>query len=232
MLAAPFVAPFFYMTLSTPAAGESSTLTLLGSQGEAMLRRGSVLFFPLLAPYLAGFVRRNYLVVLPSFFAVSIAALAIASGAVRWDDYNRGGYPGVFNAADEAYTGFFASQEFERGARYRVMPPTDREQGAYAFLQHGAVLTNGFFSESWLRRDWTQEQFACYAAYKGVDFDVIEAAYARSYKKNEAGLLEQFVRDRRANVAYSDPQQRFTVYDVRPLVSATPKPGSIDACGL
>lgn len=231
-MAAPFVAPFVYMTLSTPAAGESSTLTLLGSQGEAVLRRGSVLFFPLLAPYLAGFVRRNYLLVLPIVFAVSLAALAITSGLVRWDDYNRGGYPGVFHAADEAYNGFFASAEFEQGKHYRVLPPTDREEGAYAFIRHGAVLTNGFFSESWLRRDWTEEQFACYAAYKGMDFDVIEAAYSRSYKKNEAGLLEQLVRDKRASVAYSDPEQRFTVYDVRPLVKATPKPGSLDACGL
>jgi hypothetical protein len=65
-----------------------------------------------------------------------------------------------------------------------------------------------------------------------MDFDVIEAAYSRSYKKNEAGLLEQLVRDKRASVAYSDPAQRFTVYDVRPLVKATPKPGSLDACGL
>jgi hypothetical protein len=231
-IATPFVAPFVYMTLSTPAAGESSTLTLLGSQGEAMLRRGSVMFFPLLAPYLAAFVRRNYLLVLPAAVAMSLATLAITSGAVRWDDYNRGGYPGVFNHADEAYKGFFASPEFEAGRRYRVVSPTDREEGPYAFIRHGAVLTNGFFSESWQRRDWTEEQFACYAAYKGMDFDVVEAAYARSYKKNEAGLLEQMVRDHRAAVAYSDPEQRFTVYDVRPLVKATPKPGSVDECGL
>lgn len=230
--AAPFAAPFVYMTLSTPAAGETSTLTLIGSQGEAILRRGSVLAFPLLAPYVAGFVRRSYLLVLPSVFALSVGVLVVTSGAVRWDDYNRGGYPGVFNAAAQTYEGFFASAEFEPGKRYRVMSPTDREEGAYAFVRNGAVLTNGFFSESWLRRDWTEAQFACYAAYKGMDFDVIEAAYVRSYKKNEAGLLEQLVRDKRASVAYSDPEQRFTVYDVRPLVSATPKPASLDACGL
>ena len=30
-------------------------------------------------------------------------------GLVRWDDYNRGGYPGVFHAADEAYKGAYAA---------------------------------------------------------------------------------------------------------------------------
>jgi hypothetical protein len=232
LIAAPFIAPFVYMTLNTPATSETGTLTLLSSQAEALLRRGSVLFFPLLAPFAAGFVRRSYVLLLPSAAAMSLAVLAVTSGAVRWDDYNRGGYPGVFHAASDKYDAFFASTDFEPGLRYRVMAPTDREAGAYAFVRHGAVLSNGFFSESWLRRDWTEAQFACYAAYKGIDFDVIEGTYTRSYQKNEAGLLEQLVREKRVSVAYSDPEGRFTVYDVRRLVANTPKPGSLDTCGL
>jgi glycosyltransferase involved in cell wall biosynthesis len=224
--------PFIYMTLSTPAVGENNVTRLAVSLADTLGRRGTVLFFPLVAPFVAAWVRRNYVRVLPAMLTLTVIGIGFSIGAVVINDMNRGTYPGLFHASTDAYAGFFKSAEFFPGAHYRVMEPTDSEDGAYRFLRHGAVLTNEFFTESYRRRDWSEAEFACYAAYKGIDFDVLEASYNRNYNKNEAGLLEQLVLDRKAAVIYSDTNELFTVYDIRPLVSQTPKPESLSQCGL
>jgi len=232
VLAALACAPFYYMTVSTPAVGENSLARLAEQLADTLARRGTVLFLPLAAPFLADGLRRNYLRVLPGMLAITIAGIGFSIGVVHLGDLNRGAYPGITHRSTDAYAAFFKSAEFFPGSHYRVMEPTDSEDGAYRFIRHGAILTNEFFSESYKRRDWTEAQFACYAAFKGMDFDVLEASYNRNYMKNEAGLLEKLVLDRKVSVIYSDDNELFTVYDVRPLVSQTPKPESLSQCGL
>jgi glycosyltransferase involved in cell wall biosynthesis len=183
-VAAVLIAPFVYMTLSTPAVGENTFVSLADQIADTLGRRGTVMFFPLVAPFVADWVRRNYIRVLPAMLTLTVIGLGFSVGAVRVGDLNRGSYPGIFHKSTNAYAAFFKTAEFVPGAHYRVLEPTDSEDGAYRFLRNGAVLTNEFFSESYHRRDWTEAQFACYAAYKGLDYDVIEASYNRNYKKN------------------------------------------------
>ena len=99
-------------------------------------------------------------------------------------------------------------------------------------MRHGAVLANDFFSESYQRRNWNETQFACYASAKSLQFDVIETAYTSRYHKNEGDLLARLVTEGKAAAAYTDPDQRFTVYDLRPLIRGVEATPSVSECGL
>ncbi|HEY7374010.1 MAG TPA: hypothetical protein VIF57_17750, partial [Polyangia bacterium] len=225
-------APFLWMTLSTPALGESSPVTVALSVADTVLRRGTVVALVLTLPFAGGWVRAHYRGSLAFMGGALAAGLVFSAGIVHIGDLNRGTYAGAFHSASNAYGGFFVSPAFHPGANYRVLEPTEREDGAYRFLQHGAVLSNEFFSESMMRRDWSEPQFACYAAYKQIDFDVVEAAYNSEYHKDEGALLDSFVASGVATVAYDDPAGRFRVYDLSRLTAGRPRPKSLDECGL
>ncbi len=223
--------PVVYMTLQTPALGENRLLSML-SLADSMVRRGTMVAIPLAAPYLQSFVLKHYGRSLAFVGVFSIAALAFTGGLFPLGDLNRGSYSGVFHQSHDIYAGFFASDAFIPGSTYRVMERTDREDGLYRFLQHGAISSNEFFGESYERRNWTESQFACYAAYKQIDYEVIESSYEARYHKNESTLLDSLVQRGAVKVAYRDPQDRFVVYDVRPLVASTSRPTRFSQCSL
>ncbi len=220
------------MSLATPALGENSIWKVTLSILDVVGRRGTIVVLPLLLPLAAAWIRANYAVFAASFSAVLVGGLVFSLGIVRFGDLNRGSYFGAFHDSHDVYAAFFASAAFEPGATYRVMEPTEREDGIYRFIQRGAVISNEFFGESMMRRNWTEPDFACYAAYKGIDFDVVESAYNREYHKNESALLAGLVRSGAASRVYSDPTGRFEVYDLRALASLRPRPGSLAECGL
>ncbi len=132
-----------------------------------------------------------------------LLGLSFSLGVVRIGDLNRGSYFGATHSATNVYAAYFKSPSFVPGAVYRVMEPTEREDGAYRFMQQGGILANDFFSESYQRRNWTESQFACYASAKSIQFDVIERAYTNRYGKNEASVLQTGAG--KAAVAYTDP---------------------------
>ena len=143
-----------------------------------------------------------------------------------------GGYYGATHRSSDIYAAFFQSPSFQPGATYRVLEPTEREDGMYRFMRHGAVLSNEFFNESVFRRGWTEPQYGCYAAFKGIDFVVVEKAYLARWRVNEGTLLQSLVNEGNANVVYTDPAGRFTVYDIRDFTSAQSKPHSLKDCGV
>jgi glycosyltransferase involved in cell wall biosynthesis len=228
------LAPIFWMTLSTPAAGDNSLVTLGLSSLDSVARRGTILFLPLALglPAVGDFVLRRYLPAMAGVCGVCLLGLGFSLGVVRIADLNRGSYYGASHSANDLYAGFFESQAFVPGAVYRVMEPTEREDGAYRFIQHGGVLGNDFFSESYQRRDWSEGQFVCYARAKSLQFDVVEAAYTRRYHKNEADLLQGLVSAGKAGIAYSDPAGRFTVFDLRDLTRTNGPAPSLSECDL
>jgi hypothetical protein len=159
----------------------------------------------------------------------AVGGILFATGPLN---RHHGSYYGAVHGSSDIYVGYFASASFVPGATYRVLEPNEREDGMYYFIRHGAVLANEFFSESVFRRSWTESQYGCFAASKGVDFVVIEREYVRDYATDEPALLQSLVSEGRASVAYHDPQGRFTVYDIQPFANERQQPSSLNECGL
>ncbi len=221
--------PIFWMTLQTPSVGENSLKTVTLSVMDVLPRRGTIFLAPFLfaafAPLLRSYFRPTMLI-----FAAGIALVVmIATGPLR---ISYGSYYGALHFSDDIYAAYFQSPQFHPGATYRVVEPNDREDGMYRFIRHDAVLANEFFSESMFRRNWTNDQYACFLAFKQVDYVVIEGAYMANSPTNEQAVLEGLVSSGTAQSIYLDPQGKFTVYDVRPYVAAQAKPSSLDQCGM
>ncbi|TMB98545.1 MAG: glycosyltransferase family 2 protein [Chloroflexi bacterium] len=207
--------PIYWMTSLTPAINENSFNTIETSVIYSTLSRSTYFAMPFLLSALVPFIRRHYRPILGASFATGISGFLVLSGIIHYD---RGpsGYYGAFHP----------------GATYRVLEPSEREDGMYHFMRHGAVLSNEFFTESVFHRGWTRDQYACYTAFKGVDYVVFERAWYQRTHMNEGQLLDSLVSDRVASIVYRDPRGRFLVYDVRPFVSEQHRPGSLKECRL
>ena len=221
--------PIYWMSLLTPSVRENSLRTVVLSVLDVFPRRGTLYLLPFVFTGLAPFIRRSYRV------SFAIVVLSLAGGVAFSSDAaiaHHGSYYGALHGSSDIYETFFASSSFQPGASYRVLEPNEREDGMYRFIRHGAVLSNEFFSESTFRRNWTEPQYACYVAFKSIDYVVVERAYQHVFRRNELGLLQSLVTEHRASVAYADPAGRFTAYDVRPFARERQKPASLDECGI
>ncbi len=223
--------PIYYMELLTPSVRENSALTVGTSTVLSIIERGTFIAMPFALSALAPQIRRLYRPVLAGGAVTAVAGVVALSGVIRYE-HSPGGYYGIMHHSSNVYAEFFRSPEFHPGATYRVLEPSEREDGMYRFIQHGAVLSNEFFNESVFRRPWTQSQYGCYGAFKGIDFVVAEKAYVQRYGTSERELLQTLVTDGRATIVYNDPAGRFTVYDVRKFMSEQTKPQSLKACGV
>jgi len=223
--------PIYWMTALAAGDRETSLGSIAISTADSLLRRGTILAAPFLLTLLAPYVRRFYRPSLAALALVAVLALAWSSGIVQYPG-SPGGYYGAIHRSSDVYAAFFRSPGFEPGATYRVLEPTQREDGMYRFMQHGAVISNEFFNEAFPRRSWTEAQYGCYGAFKGIDFVVVEKAYLKRYRVNERDLLDSLVRTGRADITYADPHGRFTVYNIRKFVAEQPKPASLKDCGV
>jgi hypothetical protein len=221
--------PIVWMTLLTPAAGENSLKTEILAVLGVIPRRGTILLAPFVLASLKPLVLRYYRVSFASFAAALGLGLMLATSPIAIGD---GSYYGVIHRSSDIYADYFASPQFHPGAIYRVMEPTDRKDGMYRFIQHGAVLANEFFTESIFRNDWTVSQYECFLSYKQVSYVAIERAYIDSDHTNEKDLLDSFASSGLAQVIYADPANRFTVYDVQASNAQTATPTSFDSCGI
>jgi hypothetical protein len=215
----------------TPAARENSILTITESVIDSLAARATIMALPFLLAALAPSISRFYRYTLTGFATAALAGAVLLSGAVRYEN-SPGGYYGVAHRSSDQYAAFFNSPSFQSGAVYRVLEPSEREDGMYRFIRHGAVLSNEFFTESVNRRSWTEAQYGCYGAFKRIDFVVVEASYLKRYHINEDQLLQSLVQSSEASVVYRDAGGRFTVYDVRNFVSRQNKPSSLKQCGV
>ncbi len=223
--------PIYYMELLTPSVRENSFFTIGSSTVLSIIERGTFLAMPFALSALAPQIRRLYRPVLAAGMVTAVVGVVALSGVIRYERAP-GGYYGIIHHSSNVYAEFFRSPEFQPGAVYRVLEPTEREDGMYRFIKHGAVLSNEFFNESVFRRPWTQSQYACYGAFKGIDFVVAEKVYVKRYGNSEQDLLRTLVSDGRAIIVYNDPAGRFTVYDVRAFISEQTKPHSLNECGV
>ena len=224
--------PIYWMMMLTPSVRENSLLTVAVSVLDSLPRRASILLMPFALTLLAPHLRRYYVPSLASVSSLAAVWLLLAAGPVPSVHVVEGSYYGAVHRGGDTYAAFFGSPQFQPGATYRVLEPNEREDGMYRFMRHGAVLSNEFFSESVFRRSWTREQYGCYAAFKGIDYVVVENAYLKRYHVNEKDLIQSLVEAGRAEVHYTDARNRYTVYDLRPFVSQQRGPTSLKQCGL
>jgi len=232
ILVAVALVPIFWMILLTPSVHENSLRTVVSSVLDVLPRRGSIMVMPFALSLLAPYVRRFYRPTLAIGAAIAAVAVMVTTGSVSVGEAHQGSYYGAIHRSTDIYTGFFRSPQFHPGATYRVLEPNEREDGMYRFIRHGAVLSNEFFSESQMRRNWTEPKYGCYVAFKGIQYVVVEKAYLHQFRVNEEELLQSLVGGGRAEVSYTDPAGRFTVYDARRFIAERPKPESLSECGI
>ena len=221
--------PIFWMMMLTPSIRENSLRTVILSVLDILPRRGTIVMAPFLFTVLAPYVSRFYRPFLGFMAGGAAAGVLLATGPFG---FHRGGYYGAVHRSTDIYAGFFQSAQFEPGATYRVLEPNEREDGMYRFIQHGAVLSNEFFSESIFRRNWTEPQYACFAAFKAIDYVVVEKAYLHQFPYNEEDLLQSLVRSGGVELAYADPAGKFNVYDIQRFAGEQQKPASLSECGM
>jgi glycosyltransferase involved in cell wall biosynthesis len=221
--------PIFWMMLLTPSVRENSLKTVVFSVLDVLPRRGTVMLAPFIFVSFAPLIRSFYRLTLLIFAGGMIIAVLMTTGPLR---LSYGSYYGAVHFSTNIYTDYFKSPQFHAGATYRVVEPNDREDGMYRFIRHGAVLANEFFSESMFRRNWTVDEYACFLAFKRVDYVVMEKAYMVNSPTNEQDVLEALVSSGKSRVTYVDPEGKFTAYDVRRFASEQTAPAALSECGL
>jgi len=222
--------PIYWMTLSTPAVNEDPA-AFVRTTISSIVSRGLWFAAPFVLSWIAPWLRRNYRPVLGVGFASSALGVVLLGGVIG---FNRApsGYWGILHDSSDVYAAFFASPEFQPGMTYRVLEPSEREDGMYRFMRHGAILSNEFFTESTFHRPWNMDQYGCYTAFKRVDFVVVERAWERRLHFNEGDLLNSLVSRAQASIAYTDPRGRFVVYNIQPFVAGQSRPSSLSQCPL
>jgi hypothetical protein len=222
--------PIYYWTLSIPSVNDdpgSWVRTTLSS----IASRSTIFGAPFVIAWAAPWLRRHYRPALGFGFAAAAVGVLFLGGFVHYYR-SPSGYYGIVHSSSDTYAEYFASPQFAPGSTYRVLEPSEREDGMYRFIRHGAVLANEFFTESTMQRPWTMDQYACYTAFKQVDYVVIEKAYEDRVHFNEGQILQSLVSDGKASVSYSDPGGRFVVYNIAPFVAQQQKPDSLSQCSL
>ncbi|MEO8456698.1 MAG: glycosyltransferase family 2 protein [Chloroflexota bacterium] len=222
--------PIYYMTSLTPSLTDNATgfiRTTLSSIAE----RSTYFAAPFILSAAAPLLRRYYRPALSFGVVVAVLGILFLGGVVRFYR-SPGGYYGVLHTSSDVYAEYFASPSFQPGATYRVLEPSEREDGMYRFIQHRAVLSNEFFTESTMHRSWSTQQYGCYAAYKSIQYVVVESAWEQRTGQNEGDLVRSLVSDGKASVAYTDPSGRFAVYNIEPFVAGQTKPSSLSECSL
>jgi hypothetical protein len=222
--------PVYWMTLSTPAVNDDPS-AFIRTTTSSLISRGSWFAAPFILSWAAPWLRRNYRPMLGLGLASSALGVFLLGGFIGFHRAPSG-YWGIFHDSSDVYASYFASAQFQPGKTYRVLEPSEREDGMYRFIRHGAVLSSEFFTESTFHRPWNLDQYACYTAFKQVDFVVVERAWERRVRFNEGELLKSLVADGRASVSYTDPAGRFVVYDIQRFVAGQPRPSSLSRCPL
>ncbi len=205
-VAALAVVPFALYIHSAPAVASTRDKDLMGTLRFIARYRGLVVALPLLVSAFAPAFRSMFLIV---FIAMALSfAGRVEAKKVNTYGFDRNSHP--------FYGEFIKSPQFDRGLRYRVLEPNDREDGAYQLMRGGGVLTQEFFDQSQFRRWWnTPEQYTCFLGAKHVDVVLLEKDYPLKFSQNENVRLDELEKQGKASVIYRERRGRFTAYDVR-----------------
>ena len=217
IIAALALLPMYLYLLQGPSAAESPKGYFIGKVLWRSVRGLSLMFVPFLL------IRARTLVV--SHPTLVLGVLCISTSV--WIASGRTFYETSVDRPGAMYDTYFESAGFQPGAIYRVMTPQTREDGQYAFVLRGAVLSNDFFTENMFRQSWdSPSEYVEFLAKEDADYVVIETRYIEWKKTNELDLLGRLVSAADAQITYADPAGRFTVFKVRGVGQT--EPGSQD----
>lgn len=221
--------PFIWLSSQIPALTDERPLTVTVSVLDNLLRRAPVPAAPFALTALEPWLRRHYRQVLAAAVLGVGLLTAVQEGLLGWAVAD---YGGIFKRSHNLYAEFIRSDAFLPGANYRLLEPTEREDGAYYLMQAGGRLAQEFFTESLFRRDWTPSQYTCFIQAKAIDVVIVEWDYLKEFPKNEPALLLDFERQGILDRLYDDPAGRFVAFDVRPLRSEAAGPFPLRRCRL
>jgi hypothetical protein len=153
------LAPIYWMTLMTPSLSDN-TAAFVRTTASSIAARGTFFAAPFAFSAAAPLLRHYYRPALSFGVVAAVVGLLFLGGIVRFYR-SPSGYYGVIHESSDIYAEYFASSAFQPGMTYRVLEPRERSDGMYRFIQHGAVLSNEFFSESEMYRNWSADQYGC-----------------------------------------------------------------------
>ena len=215
IVAALALLPMYVYLLQAPSAVESPKGYLVVKVLWRSVRGLSLMFLPFLL------IRARTLVHSHSTMVLTVLCIS----TLIWVASGRTFYETSVDRAGTVYEAYLESPGFQPGAIYRVMTPETREDGQYAFVLRGAVLSNDFFTENMFRQSWdSPSEYADFLAKEGTDYVVIETQYIEWKKTNELDLLGRLVGASEAQMTYVDPDGRFTVFGVGGVGQTDPEP--------
>ena len=205
IIAALALLPMYFYLLQAPSVDESPKGYLIVKVLWRSVRGLSLLFVPFLL------IRARTLVCSHSTLVLTVLCLS----TLIWIASGQTFYETSVDRAGSMYDPYFESEGFQPGAIYRVMTHETSEDGQYAFVLRGAVLSNDFFTENMFRQSWdSPSKYVEFLAKEDVDYVVIETQYIEWKKTNELDLLGQLVGAADAQMTYADPNGKFTVFSV------------------
>lgn len=175
--------PAAAMAVFSPVTTDSSATVLVANLVGTVGLRAVVVVVPFGVAFAAGRPTARYL----AATAVVLVALNAALIPVRQTGFAWGA---LTRDADTDLVPYLQSEEFHKGATYRLLRVADGKVGMYQLIQRGGILDSEFFPESLERRSWPSEQaYAAFLADRKVQYVVIFDNYDRRYRTNEHELL-------------------------------------------
>ena len=176
--------PAAWIVFRSPVFEESSLGVKIAAFFGTLGPRALIIFVPVV---LAVMARRR----LPALAGPVVCAALVAVNALMWASL---GLPyasrGVWRDPNVDMVAFIASDQFQRGATYRLLRVADGKIGMYQMIRAGARLDSEFFPESINRRSWpTEQQYSAFLRKRKVDYVMVWRGYIGKYRTNEQRLL-------------------------------------------
>ena len=214
--------PELWYVAGTPEVSDNSLIALLTAVAGSLITRGLLFLWPFALDWLRSF--RGGALLQPRFGIAMVFITGMYLFPINGGDLKLNGYEGLYTTAVNPYERYTQTQYFVPGATYRVMEANNEEQGEYFLIQHGAVLSSEFFSESMGRKIWSEGGYKRLIMRKHIDFVIINSSYkeySKVFYNSEMGILNSLVEQGLAHKTYEDPHSKFVVFDLRPFREIT-----------
>ena len=184
--------PAALLVFASPVFGDSNPVVVATSFFGTLGVRILVLAIPIALVFVQ---RRQQSRAAPSsvithFPAVACAVLLISNIAFAGPLEAEYSWGALNRKPDTQLLTFIKSDEFDRGATYRILRAHDGKIGMYQLVQHDARLDSEFFPESIARNNWPDvTRYSQFLRKRRVDYVIIFRTYDREWRTNEHELL-------------------------------------------
>jgi hypothetical protein len=201
-------APAAWMTLASPTVEDLSRGELIGNFFGTVILRAIVIA----SPFIALVVQRTPLARVPAAIFIGLVALNVALVPVRRNEYAWGA---LVRTPDTRLERFITSQDFARGASYRILRVGDGKVGMYQLLRAGARLDSEPFPESIDRRSFpSTEDYVAFLRKRHVRYVIVYDAYDSRYGTNEHEMLRRLATGANACALTVVDESEYDVYAI------------------